>query len=49
MIVKIEKVTDPEFKDVTWDFKNLSNFSTGRASAFPFTTSLTELMKNKIR
>ena len=40
MIVKIEKVTDPEFKDVTWDFKNLSNFSTGRASAFPFTTSL---------
>ena len=49
MIVKIEKVTDPEFKDVTWDFKNLYNFSTGRASAFPFTTSLTELMKNKIR
>ena len=49
MIVKIEKVTDPEFKDVTWDFKNLSNYSTRIASAFPFTTSLTELMKNKIR
>jgi hypothetical protein len=47
--VKIEKVTDLEFKDVTWDFSSLSNFSTGRASALPFITSLTELMKNKIK
>jgi len=48
LIVKIEKVNDPEFKNVAWDFRNLSNFSIGRASALPFTTSLTELMKNKI-
>lgn len=49
LIIQIEPVTDYEFKNVSWNFKNLENYSTGRASAFPFTTSLTELMKNKIR
>lgn len=49
LIVKIEKVKDPEFENVSWDFKSLKSYSTGRASAFPFTASLTELMKNKIR
>jgi hypothetical protein len=42
-------VTDNEFENVSWNFKNLENYSTGRASAFPFTTNLAELMKNKIR
>lgn len=49
LVIQIEPVTDNEFEDVIWNFKNLENYSTGRASAFPFTTSLTELMKNKIR
>lgn len=49
LVIQIEPVTDSEFENVTWDFRKLSNYSTGRASAFPFTTSLTELMKNKIR
>jgi predicted component of viral defense system (DUF524 family) len=49
LVIQIEQVTDKEFKNVTWNFKNLRNYSTGRASAFPFTTSLTELMKNKVR
>ncbi len=49
LIIQIEPVTDPEFENVVWNFRNLTNYSTGRASAFPFTTSLTELMKNKIR
>ncbi len=49
LVIKIEPVTDPEFDNVSWDFRKLSNYSTGRASAFPFTTSLTELMKNKIK
>ncbi len=49
LVIQIEPVTDTEFENVSWDFKKLSNYSTGRASAFPFTTSLTELMKNKIR
>jgi len=48
LIIQIEPVTDSEFENVRWNFKGLSNYSTGRASAFPFTASLTELMKNKI-
>lgn len=49
LVIEIELVTDSEFENVSWNFRNLENYSTGRASAFPFTTSLTELMKNKIR
>jgi len=48
LVVKIEKVVDPEFENLNWDFRKLSNYSTGRASAVPFTTSLTELMKYQI-
>ncbi len=48
LVIQIEPVTDSEFENVRWNFKNLRNYSTGRASAFPFTTNLTELMKNKI-
>jgi hypothetical protein len=48
LIIQIEPVTDCEFENVSWNFRGLSNYSTGRASAFPFTASLTELMKNKI-
>lgn len=49
LVIQIEPVTDNEFENASWDFRKLSNYSTGRASAFPFTSSLTELMKNKIR
>lgn len=49
LVIRIEPVKDIEFEKVHWNFKNLKNYSTGRASAFPFTTSLTELMKNKVR
>lgn len=48
LVIQIELVRDTEFENVSWDFRKLSNYSSGRASAFPFTTSLTELMKNKI-
>jgi hypothetical protein len=49
LIIEIEPATDSEFKNVSWDFRKLTNYSKGRASAFPFTTSLAELMKNKIK
>ncbi|WP_143961200.1 DUF2357 domain-containing protein [Litoribacter populi] len=49
LVIQIELVTDSEFENVSWNFRELANYSTGRASAFPFTTCLTELMKNKIR
>jgi predicted component of viral defense system (DUF524 family) len=48
LVIQIEPVTDIEFENVSWNFRVLSNYSRGRASAFPFTASLTELMKNKI-
>lgn len=49
LVIRIEPLTDKEFENVSWNFKELKNYSTGRASAFPFTTSLTELMKNKVK
>ena len=49
LVIQIAPVTDSEFENVSWDFRELSNYSSGRASAFPFTTSLSELMKNKVR
>jgi predicted component of viral defense system (DUF524 family) len=49
LVIEIEPVVDMEFKNVTWNFRNLRNYSGRMASAFPFTTSLTELMKTKIR
>ncbi len=48
LLVDIEPVTDHEFENVKWNFKNLKNYTKGRASALPFTASLTELMKNKV-
>lgn len=47
LVVQIEPVADPEFKDVRWDFKKLKNYSSGRASALPFTASLGELVRSK--
>lgn len=49
LVIQIEPVSEDEFKNVKWDFRKLSNYSSGRASAFPFTTNLTELMKYKCR
>lgn len=49
LVIQLESVTDPEFENVKWDFKKLKKYVTGRASAFPFTASLTELMKNKVK
>ena len=48
LIIQIEPVKDPEFKNVTWNFKNLKNYRSYNASAFPFTTNFTELMNNKL-
>ncbi|MCT4665116.1 MAG: DUF2357 domain-containing protein [Flavobacteriales bacterium] len=45
LVIEIEKVIAEEFEAVTWNFKELKNYSSGRASAFPFTVTLTELMK----
>jgi len=49
LVIEIERIEDEEFKDYEWEFKKLSNYSPGRASAFPFTASLTELMRTKLK
>lgn len=49
LVIQIEPAKDTEFEKVRWDFRKLTNYSPGRASVYPFTTSLTELMKSKIR
>lgn len=49
LTIKIEPVTAPEFKNVKWDFKKIDGYSTGRASAFPFTTNIIDLMKHKVK
>jgi hypothetical protein len=47
-VVQLEICSDKEFKQVSWNFKELSNYKQGRASAIPFTASLPELMKVKV-
>jgi predicted component of viral defense system (DUF524 family) len=46
-VVGVEKCHNKEFRDVSWDFKGLENYKSGRASAIPYIASLTELMNNK--
>jgi hypothetical protein len=48
LVVQLEICSDKEFKQVSWNFKELSNYKQGRASAIPFTASLPELMKVKV-
>ncbi|MCH8558623.1 MAG: DUF2357 domain-containing protein [Balneolia bacterium] len=45
LIVDIEPVADPEFKDLKWDFTRLTNYQTG-SPYHPFTCTLAELMQN---
>jgi predicted component of viral defense system (DUF524 family) len=47
LVIKIEPVIEMELKNVIWDFRKLPNYSTGRGSPAPFTTNMTELMRNK--
>lgn len=49
LVLEVEPIVDIEFENIKWQFKDLVNFSSGRAPSLPFTTSLSELMKNKIR
>lgn len=48
LVIQLEPVKDSEFENVRWDFRKLKNYSTKNASAFPFTTTLSELMKYKV-
>lgn len=47
LVVSVEKCFDKEFQNISWDFKDLKQYKSGRASAIPFTTSLPELIEVK--
>ncbi|WP_338410497.1 nuclease domain-containing protein [uncultured Flavobacterium sp.] len=48
LVVKLEPCLDKEFENLSWNFKELNNYKPGRASAIPFTASLSELMEVKL-
>ncbi|MDB4225305.1 DUF2357 domain-containing protein [Flavobacteriaceae bacterium] len=48
LVVKLEPCLDKEFENLSWNFKKLNNYKSGRASAIPFTASLPELMEVKL-
>lgn len=48
LVIDIKRIIDQEFENVSWNFKNLKNYSIKRASSHPFTANLTELMKNVV-
>ncbi|MCK0157255.1 DUF2357 domain-containing protein [Cellulophaga sp. F20128] len=47
LVVQLEPCSVKEFEYLSWNFRALNNYKSGRASAIPFTTSLSELMKVK--
>ena len=47
LIIRIEKLSEPEFKGVRWKFKDLPNYKTRRGSSYPFTASISQLMQCK--
>lgn len=48
LVYKVEEVKDKEFLNTTWDITELDGYKKGRGSAFPFSVSISELMKVKI-
>ena len=48
LVIELERVDLNDFGNNIWDFRKLKNYNSGNASAKPFTTTLTELLKTKI-
>ncbi|MDO6596402.1 DUF2357 domain-containing protein [Oceanihabitans sp. 2_MG-2023] len=48
LVIGIEKCIDKEFTNISWNFKKLKNYKSGRASAIPFTANLTDFIQQKI-
>lgn len=49
LVIDIEEVQEVEFKNANWKFKELDKYKSKRESAYPFTSSLTELMRVKLK
>lgn len=48
LILNVSEKVEPELAGIAWEFKKLTGYESGRASALPFTVSLAELMRVKI-
>ena len=50
LVYEVERITDEEFANQSWDIKQLSDYAGGRGSGLPFSITLTELMNasNKV-
>lgn len=49
LVVKLEQCSAKEFENLSWNFMELKNYKPGRASAIPFTASLPDLMRVKLK
>ncbi len=49
LVYKIREITDTELMSLEWDITLLDKYRQGRGSALPFSVTLTELMKTKIK
>ena len=48
LVYKVVEVTDIELQNKAWDITKLDKYKKGRASALPFSVSMTELMRVKV-
>lgn len=49
LVYKIQEITDKELMNQEWDITKLKKYRPGRASALPFSVTLTDLMKTKTK
>jgi len=49
LVYKIQEITDKELMNQAWDITLLDKYKEGRGSALPFSVTLTELMKTKLK
>jgi len=49
LVYEVKELTDIELQNQKWDITQLDKYKQGRGSALPFSVTLTELMKVKMR
>jgi len=49
LVYKIQEITDAELMNQLWDITMLEKYRQGRGSALPFSVTLSELMKTKLK
>lgn len=49
LVYKVEEISDVELQNQKWDITKLAKHKQGRGSALPFSVTMTELMKSKVK